>query len=72
MFHQNHAECGGERMLVAVRRWRVSSGAYFSRRADIDSRKSLFGWGAELIERRLIHVRFDAHFRLESGTDGGL
>src|SRR6516165_2106277 len=22
MFHQNHAECGGERMLVAVRRWR--------------------------------------------------
>jgi hypothetical protein len=37
MSHQSRAACGGERMLVTVRRWRVSNGAYTSRGAGIDA-----------------------------------
>jgi hypothetical protein len=44
MSHQNHAECGGERMRATVRRWPVSSGAYILRSVDIDATKSSFGW----------------------------
>jgi hypothetical protein len=37
MSHQNRVVCGGGLMLATVRRSPVSSGAYFSRGADIDA-----------------------------------